>query len=81
MILYLVYEAFENLLNNTLRKCSAEMRPVKWEKDAEKRKDVFLKLNSEKVQPHLKKIEEQLIKNGTGFLVGDSVCILLILFS
>lgn len=49
------------------------MRPVIIEKDDSKKKELFLKYNSETVQPHLQKIEAQLVKNGTGFLVGNSV--------
>jgi hypothetical protein len=34
---------------------------------------VFDKVNEEMIQPHAKKIEEFLIKNGSGFLVGNAV--------
>ena len=49
------------------------MRPYAVEKDADKKKEIFSKYNSEAIQPHLQKIEAHLIKNGTGFLVGNAV--------
>ncbi len=49
------------------------MRPVAREKDPEKQKEVFKKVNEEMIQPHAKKIEQILIQNGTGFLVGNAV--------
>ena len=49
------------------------MRPVVVENDADKKKELFLKYNSETIQPHLQKIEAQLVKNGTGYIVGNSV--------
>ena len=51
----------------------AGMRPVAREKDPEKQQEVFDKVNVEMIQPHAKKIEEFLIKNGSGFLVGNAV--------
>lgn len=51
----------------------AGMRPVAREKDPEKQQEVFDKVNEEMIQPHAKKIEEFLIKNGSGFLVGNAV--------
>jgi len=49
------------------------MRPVVVENDADKKKELLLKYNSETIQPHLQKIEAQLVKNGTGYIVGNSV--------
>lgn len=45
------------------------------EQDPDKKKELFLKYNTETIQPHLTKIEEHLTKNGTGFLVGDAVSV------
>ncbi len=52
------------------------MRPVVKGNAPDKMNELFLKYNSNTIQPHLQKIERDLIKNGTGFLVGDSVLIL-----
>lgn len=49
------------------------MRPVAREKDPEKQQEVFDKVNEETIQPHAKKIEQFLVQNGTGFLVGNAV--------
>jgi hypothetical protein len=49
------------------------MRPVAREKDPEKQQEIFDKVNEEMIQPHAKKIEGILIKNGSGFLVGNAV--------
>ncbi len=49
------------------------MRPYAVENDPDKKKEIFSKYNSESIQPHLQKIEAHLIKNGTGFLVGNAV--------
>ena len=43
------------------------------EPDLEKKKEIFLKNNIDNVQPHLAIIEQDLIKNGSGYLVGNSV--------
>ncbi len=43
------------------------------EPDLEKKKEIFLKNNIDNVQPHLAIIEQHLIKNGSGYLVGNSV--------
>ncbi|XP_046646250.1 glutathione S-transferase 1-like [Daphnia pulicaria] len=51
----------------------AGMRPVAREKDPEKQQEIFDKVNEEMIQPHAKKIEEILIKNGSGFLVGNAL--------
>jgi len=45
------------------------------EKDEEKKKERFLKHNKESAQPHLVIIEQHLIKNGSGYLVGNTVII------
>lgn len=49
------------------------MRPVTQEKDVEKQTVLFIKFSEEMIQPRAKKIEQFLINNGTGFLVGDAV--------
>lgn len=49
------------------------MRPVAREKDPEKQQGIFDKVNEEMIQPHAKKIEDILVKNGSGFLVGNAV--------
>lgn len=46
------------------------------EPDLEKKKEIFLKNNVDNVQPHLAIIEQHLIKNGSGYLVGNSVSII-----
>ena len=48
------------------------------DKDESKRKEGFMKFNTDNLQLHLIKVEKHLTKNGTGFLVGDSVYITLI---
>lgn len=49
------------------------MRLTTWETDAAKQKEMFDKVVSETIQPHLLKIEDQMSKNGSGFLVGNAV--------
>ena len=49
------------------------MRPVTQEKDVEKQTVLFIKFSEEMIQPRAKKIEQFLINNDTGFLVGDAV--------
>ena len=49
------------------------MRPAVWESDAIKQKELFDSYNQETIQPHLEKIEKQLEKNGSGYLVGNEV--------
>ena len=49
------------------------MRLTTWETDAAKQKEMFDKVVSETIQPHLLKIEDQMTKNGSGFLVGNAV--------
>ncbi len=56
------------------------MKPIIMENDPDKKKELFLKYNTETIQPHLQKIEAHLVKNGTGFLVGDSVPIFFYFF-
>lgn len=58
---------------NTMTVCLEGMRPVAREKDPEKQQEVFKKVNEDMIQPHAKKIEQLLIQNGTGFLVGNAV--------
>nr|QNM80587.1 glutathione S-transferase sigma 2 [Daphnia pulex] len=48
-------------------------RPIIHESDKEKQKEILQKFLKETVNPHLEKLEQQLIKNGTGFLVGKSI--------
>lgn len=43
------------------------------EPDAEKKKEMFAKYNAEAIQPLFAKLEQNLVKSGTGFLVGNSV--------
>lgn len=38
-----------------------------------KNNEVFFKVNTESFQPHLATIEQHLMKNESGFLVGSSV--------
>jgi hypothetical protein len=49
------------------------MRTPTWEADPEKQKELFDKVNQETIQPHLEKVEQHLIKNGSGHLVGKEV--------
>lgn len=51
------------------------MRPVAREKDPEKQIEIFDKVNEDMIQPHARKIEQYLINNRSGFLVGDAVTI------
>lgn len=44
-----------------------------WEQDAEKQKELFKKANQEIIQPLLMNIEQQIIKNESGHLVGENV--------
>ena len=53
-----------------------EMVESTWEQDSEKQKILFEKVNREKVQPHVEMIEKHLIKNGTGYLVGQKVSLI-----
>lgn len=50
------------------------MRTATWEQDPEKQKELFNKAVQEHVQPHVEIIEKHLIKNGSGYLVGQGVC-------
>ena len=49
------------------------MCQISWEKHPDKQQDIFDKINQEMIQPHAKVIEQLLIYNGSGFLVGDPV--------
>jgi hypothetical protein len=49
------------------------MRTVIWEKDEVVQKENFDKLYPQFLEPNLIKIEADLVKNGTRYLVGDSV--------
>lgn len=49
------------------------MRTATWEKDPDKQKELFDKVNQDLIQPHLEKVEKQMLENGTGFLVGNAV--------
>lgn len=44
-----------------------------WEEDPAKQKTLFQKAIREHVQPHVARIEQHLIKNGSGYLVGKMV--------
>ena len=46
---------------------------IKGVNDVNKENENFKVFNQETIQPHLKIIENQLIKNSSGFVVGDSV--------
>lgn len=48
------------------------LRPILNELDISKHNKVD-KLNTDMVQPYMAKIEQNLVQNGTGFLVGKSV--------
>jgi len=50
-----------------------EMGSATWESDPIKQQEMFNKIITQKILPHLKKIEEQLVQNGSGYLVGQSV--------
>ena len=52
---------------------AAGAKPFLFEKDLEKKKEMFDKYYQDSVKSHLAKIEEHLTKNGTGFLVGKAV--------
>lgn len=49
------------------------MRTPTWETDPVKQKELFDKVNEETIQPHLEKVEQHIIKNGSGHLVGQGV--------
>nr|CAH0109013.1 unnamed protein product [Daphnia galeata] len=44
-----------------------------WETDPEKQKELFDKVKQETILPHLEKVEQHLIKNGNGHLVGQGL--------
>ncbi|KAI9565907.1 hypothetical protein GHT06_009705 [Daphnia sinensis] len=48
-------------------------RPIIHETDKDKQKEMFQKFLQDVVNPHLQKVEQQLINNGSGFLVGKSI--------
>ena len=54
----------------------AAIKPVANEKDPEKKKELYQMFFTETVVPHAAIIEKHLVKNGTGFLVGDEVKII-----
>ncbi len=47
-----------------------------WETDAEKQKELFKKVSQEIVLPFSMNIEQHIINNGSGHLVGDSVTLI-----
>ena len=49
------------------------MGSATWESDLIKQQEMFNKIITQKILPHLKKIEKQLAQNGSGYLVGQSV--------
>jgi hypothetical protein len=59
-------------LANWLLKKTATVEAT-WEEDPEKQKEFFYKVNRDTIQPHLEKVEQHLIKNGSGHLVGQEV--------
>ena len=62
-------DMFVDNINDLLKSANA----ANWEKDEAKQKELFDKLHQDTLKPHIEKVEAHLIKNGTGFLVGDSV--------
>lgn len=57
------------------------MRTATWETDPVKQKELFDKVIQENVGPYVEKIEQHIIKNGSGHLVGQEVGILSINFA
>lgn len=53
------------------------MRTPTWEADSVKQKELFDKVNEETIQPHLEKIEQHMHKNGSGYLVGQGVSVVI----
>lgn len=49
------------------------MCPITREKDLEKQQELFDEINQEMIQPHAEVIEQLLINNGSGCLVGNAV--------
>ena len=49
------------------------MGSAAWESDPIKQREMFDLVISQKILPHLIKIEEQLEKNGSGYLVGRTL--------
>nr|QNM80586.1 glutathione S-transferase sigma1 [Daphnia pulex] len=49
------------------------MRTPTWETDPVKQKELFDKVNQDTIQPHLEKVEQHLVKNGGGHLVGQGL--------
>ena len=49
------------------------MRTPTWETDPEKQKELFDKVNQDTIQPHIEKVEQHIVKNGSGHLVGQGV--------
>ena len=52
---------------------AAGFKPFLFEKDLEKKKEMFDKYYQDNIKAHLEKIEAHLAKNETGFLVGNAV--------
>lgn len=49
------------------------MRTATWEADPVKQKEIFDKTIQDNVAPYVERIEQHIIKNGTGHLVGQGV--------
>lgn len=49
------------------------MRTATWEQDAVKQKEIFDKTVQDSVLPHVQRVEQHIIKNGSGHLVGQGV--------
>lgn len=49
------------------------MCPITREKNLEKQQELFGEINQEMIQPHAEVIEQLLINNGSGYLVGNAV--------
>ncbi len=47
-----------------------------WETDPEKQKELFDKVKQETILPHVEKVDQHLIKNGNGHLVGQRVSLI-----
>ncbi|EFX82688.1 prostaglandin D2 synthase-like protein [Daphnia pulex] len=51
----------------------AGMCPITREKNMEKQQELFDEINQEMIQPHAEVIEQLLINNGSGYLVGNAL--------
>ena len=69
-------DGWENAQADMYVDCYADlangMKPFLFEKDEEKKKEMFMKYHQDSIKPLIEKIEQHLMKNNTGFLVGNS---------